>query len=74
MGKNLFLSRVFGPFVPNFGLQNCLRDCYLYQMLEIVVSYHRMELQGNLIIQTQEDGKKPHFAIELGTLGQSSGR
>ena len=29
-------------------------------MLGIVVSYHCMQSQGKLMIQTQENGEKPH--------------
>ena len=59
----------FGPFVPNFGPKNFFRWFYVYWMLGIVASYHRMEFQGKLMIQTQENGKKPHFGPDLGPLG-----
>ena len=32
-----------------------------------------MQLQGKLMIQTQENGKKPHFWPHLGSLSQNSG-
>ena len=33
-----------------------------------------MQFQGNLMIQTQENGKKRHFGSNLGPLGPNSGR
>ena len=35
----------------------------------IVASYNYMQFQGKLMIQTQENGKKPHFCPDLGPLG-----
>ena len=32
-----------------------------------------MQFQGKLIIQIQENGKKPHFGPNLGSLGPNSG-
>ena len=43
-------------------------------MLDIVASYYRMQFQGKLKIQTQENGKKPYFGSDLGLLGPNSGR
>ena len=43
-------------------------------MLDIVGSYHCMQGQAKLLIQTQENGEKPHFGSDLGTLGPNSGR
>ena len=34
-------------------------------MFDIVASYHRTEFKGKLMIQTQENGKKPHFGSDL---------
>ena len=42
-------------------------------MLDIVASYHCMQFQGKLIIQSQEDGEKPHFGSNLGPSGPNSG-
>ena len=36
----------------------------------MVASYHCMQFQGKIIMQTQENGKKPHFGPNLGPLGQ----
>ena len=33
-----------------------------------------MQCQGKRMIQTQENGKKPHFGPDLGPLGPNSGR
>ena len=38
-----------------------------------VGSYHRMKFQGRRIIQTQENGEKPHFESDLGPLVPNSG-
>ena len=32
-----------------------------------------MQFQGNLMIQTQQNGKKPHFGPDLGPLDPKSG-
>ena len=42
-------------------------------MLEIVAGYHYMQLQGKLMIQTQEHDEKPHFEHDLDLLGPNSG-
>ena len=42
-------------------------------MLDIVASYHRIQFQGKIVIQTQENGKKPHFRPDLDPLGPNSG-
>ena len=33
------------------------RGLYLYYMLDIVASYHRIQFQQKIMIQTQENGK-----------------
>ena len=38
-------------------------------MLDFVASYHHMQFQGKIMIQTQENGKKPHFGPHLGLMG-----
>ena len=43
-------------------------------MVEIVASYHCMQFQGKLMIQTQENGEKAHFGSDLGPLDLNSGR
>ena len=43
-------------------------------MLDIVASYHCMQFQGNLMIQTQENDKKTLFGPDLVPLGSKSGR
>ena len=42
-------------------------------MLDIIASYDCMQFQGKLMIQTQENGEKPHFGPNLGPLGLNSG-
>ena len=42
-------------------------------MLDIVASYHRIQFQGKLMIQTQENDEKPYFGLDLIPLGQNSG-
>ena len=41
-------------------------------MLDIVASYHRIQFQGKLMIQTQENGEKPNFGPDLDPLGPNS--
>ena len=44
-------------------------------MLNIIVaSYHRIQFQERLIIQTQENGEKSDFGPDLDPLGANSGR
>ena len=43
-------------------------------MLDIVASYQRMQFPGNLMIETLENGEKPHFGPDLGPLGPNSCR
>ena len=43
-------------------------------MLDIVASYHRMQFQGKLMIETQENVEKPHFGPDLGPWGPNSDR
>ena len=43
-------------------------------MLDVVASYYHIQLQGKRMIQTQENGKKPHSGPGLGPLGPNSGR
>ena len=42
-------------------------------MLDIVGSCHCLQLQGKLMIQTQENDKKLHFEPNLGSLGPNLG-
>ena len=42
----------FGTFGSNLGLKIFFRGFYLYQMLDIAASYHRMQFQGKLLNQT----------------------
>ena len=50
------------------------RGFYLYSMLDIVASYHRIQFQGKLMIHAEENDKKYHFGLDLGPLGPNSGR
>ena len=43
-------------------------------MLGIVAVYYCTQFQEKFMIQTQENGKKPHFGPDLGPLGPHSGR
>ena len=42
-------------------------------MLYIVASYHCMQFQGKRMIQTQENGKRPYFVVDLGSLAPNFG-
>ena len=57
---------------PKFDLQNFFVWVLLLLMLDIVASYHRIQFQGKLVIQTQENSKKPHSELDLGLLGPNS--
>ena len=39
-------------------------------MLNIVANHHCMQFQGKIMIQTQENGRKPHFGPDLSDLCQ----
>ena len=52
------------------------RDFFLWVLplldVTIVTSYHFMQFQEKLEIQTQENAKNPHFEPDLGPLGTNS--
>ena len=56
-------------FDPNLDPKNVFRGFHL----DIVASYHCMQFQGKLMIQTQEDGENPHFGPDLDLLRPNSG-
>ena len=41
-------------------------------MLGVIASYHRIQFQEKLMVQTHENGEKPHFGPDLGPLGPNS--
>ena len=49
----------FGTDFCPLGPKSFLHGFYLFYMLDIVASYHCMQLQGKLMNQTWENGKKP---------------
>ena len=53
---------VFGPFAHPL---NFFREFYLNEMLGVIASYHRIQFQEKLVVQTQENGEKPHFGPDL---------
>ena len=53
----------FDPFDQNLAPKYFFCGFYLCQMLDIVASYHRIQFQEKLVIQTLENGKKPHFTL-----------
>ena len=63
----------FGPdfdsLGPNLGLRHFFCRFFLCQMLGIVASYLRIQFQEKPMIQTQENGKKPHVRPDLGPSG-----
>ena len=68
-------------FRPNFGFVwpkvrplIFFQGFYLLLMLDIVVSYQYMQYQEKLMIQIQENCKKPQFGPDLGLLDPKSGR
>ena len=57
----------FSALGPNLGPKFFFRRFYLYQMLDIVASYHCMQFEGKLKNQTWENGeKKPSFGSNFG--------
>ena len=72
-GKKPNFRPGFSLFCPNLDPKNFLHRFYRYEMLDIVTSCHCIQFQGKLIIQTQENGKKPHFGPDLVLLGPNSG-
>ena len=44
---------------------NIFRHIYLYYYVETIPSYHRMQFQRKLMIQTQENGKKPSKTAKI---------
>ena len=42
----------FGPFGPNSGRQNIFLRIWLHQSLAIMFSYHHVQYQKNLMIQS----------------------
>ena len=63
----------FSSFGPNVDSQKFFRNFYLYCMLDLFASYHCLQIQGKLMIQTQENGVKSHFGPNLGPLSPNSG-
>ena len=47
-----------GSLWPKFGLKSFFNGFYLYQMLDIVASYHCMQFQGKLMNQIWENNKR----------------
>ena len=67
-GKKPNFRPDFGLFGPNLGPQLFFFFCkfYLYQYLDILLSYHPIQFKGKLMNQTWENGKKPHFGPDFG--------
>ena len=77
-GKEPNFRSDFGLFGPNLPPsprpQKYFHGLYLCYLLEIVASYLRIQFQGKLIIQTQENGEKPHFGPDSGPLDPNLGQ
>ena len=54
-----------GSLWRKFGPKIFFNGFYLYQMLDIVASYHCMQFQGKLMNQTWENDKKPSFKTDF---------
>ena len=72
-GKKPSFRTNFGLFGPNFSPKNVFHGFYHYYMLYIVASYHCMQLQGKLMSQTWENGKKPSFRTNFDPFGPNLG-
>ena len=62
MAKNL----MSGPILA------CLTEIWVPKIFDIVANYHHIQFQGKRTTQTQENGKKPCFRLDLGTLDPNS--
>ena len=72
--KTYYFRPNFGLLGPNLDPQSFFRGFYLYYMLDIVASYHRIQFQVKRLIQIQENCEKSHFWSDLGLLRPNSGR
>ena len=70
MAKNLIPNPILAHLSQLWGSKT-FRGLYLYQMLDIVASC--IQFQEKLMIQTQVNGKKPHFGPDLGPLNPNLG-
>ena len=74
-GKKSSFEPNFGPFGPNLDPKIFFRGFYLNWMLDIIASYHCMQLQGKLMNKTWENGKNPisgQFLIYLARIGAAN--
>ena len=62
----------FGLIGPNLGPTFFVCGLYIYYILNSVANYHHIEFHIKTMIQTQENGKKPHFQPHLGWFGPNS--
>ena len=74
MAKKTSFGTDFGPFGQNLVPKNFFRGFYLYQMLDIVISYRCMQFQEKLMNQTWKNGKKTFFGPNFGPFGTNLGR
>ena len=67
-------KRSFGPyFGPHLGPQNFFREFYFYYMLDIVASYHCIQLQGKLMNQTWENDENSNLGPDFCSFGPHLG-
>ena len=67
--RNLVLGSVLAPLTQIWAQKIYFHEFYLYQMLNIVASYHCMQYQRKLINQTWENDRKPSFGPDFGPFG-----
>ena len=72
-GKKSSFEPNFGPFGPNLDPKIFFRGFYLNWMLDIIASYHCMQLQGKLMNKTWENKKKPSFRPNFDPFGPNLG-
>ena len=70
MAKKTSFGTDFCPFRSNLVPKNFFRGFYLYQMLDIVISYRCMQFQEKLMNQTWKNGKKTFLGPILAHLAQ----
>ena len=63
--KKLILGLTLAYLAQIWAPKNFLRGFYLYLMLNIATSDNCMQFQGDHMIQTQENGEKPRFGLDL---------
>ena len=65
---------VLGPFAPILGREIFFQHFAHHYLLDIMVLYHNMQNQRNLMIFSRENDQKPCFGPVLGPFGPILGQ